>query len=221
VRLPWFWLCVVALLVPWLLAAGYLVTLPEEVLTTNLLVDDSFYFTVPARNFWLGLGLSFDGLETTNGVQTLWMLVTLALAGLISDPMTLLRSLVATSALCWLLSACGLYLALRRRSRASATFAAVGFLWAGVHGRLAFMGMENGLTALVSVTVLLVGIRVVRTGWSVRGCLVMGTAMAVFALNRTEGVLLGPIVAMPLLFGWLGATQPLPQRLYLVRSHPG
>lgn len=215
-RSPWFWLCVVALLVPWLLAAGYLVTLPEEVLTTNLLVDDSLYYTVPARNFWLGLGLSFDGLETTNGVQTLWMLVTLAVAGLISDPMTLLRSLVATSALCWLLAACGLYSALRRRSRASATFAAVGFLWAGVHERLAFMGMENGLTALVSVIVLLVGMRVVRTGWSARGCLALGTAIAVFALNRTEGVLLGPIVAVPLLFGWLGARQSLPQRLRLV-----
>lgn len=209
-------MCVVALLVPWLLAAGYLVSLPEEVLTTNLLVDDSLYYTVPARNFWLGRGLSFDGLETTNGVQTLWMLVTLALAGLISDPMTLLRSMVATSALFWLLAACGLYSALRRRSQASATFAAVGFLWAGVHERLAFMGMENGLTALVSVIVLLVGMRVVRNGWSVRGCLALGTAIAVFALNRTEGVLLGPVVGVPLLVGWLGATQSLPQRLRLV-----
>lgn len=188
----------------WLLAAGYLVGLPEEVLTTNLIVDDSLYFTVPARNFWLGRGLSFDGVELTNGVQTLWMLVTLLLAGLISDPMTMLRSLVLTSALCWLLAAIGIFRLLRPRSLAAAVFAANGFAWAGVHGRLAFMGMENGATALVSVIVLAVGIRVVQNGCTPRGCLALGAAIALCALNRTEGVLLGPIVAVPLLLGWLG-----------------
>lgn len=207
------WLCAIALLVPWLLAAGYLVTQPEEVLATNLLVDDSLYFAVPARNFWAGHGLSFDGIERTNGVQTLWMLVTLGLFGLIDDPLLQLRSLVATSALFWLLSAFGIHRLLRARSPGAALLAAVGFAWAGVHDRLAFLGMENGATALVSVMVLLAGNRVVRAGWSGRSCLLLGSAIALFALNRTEGVLLGPIAALPLVLGWLGADAPVRQRL--------
>lgn len=206
------WWAAALLIGSWLLAAGYLIGLPEEVFTTNLIVDDSLYFTVPARNFWLGRGLSFDGLELTNGVQTLWMLVTLGLAGVISDPMLLLRSLVATSALCWLLAGLGLYGILRQRSRAGAVFAANGFLWAGVHGRVAFMGMENGATALVAVLVLAVGARVVKNGWTARGCLALGAAIALCALNRTEGVLLGPMVAVPLLLGWLGGEQSLATR---------
>ena len=49
-----------------------LVGLPEQLLVTHLLVDDAFYYAVPARNLLAGLGYSFDGLEPTNGVQTLW-----------------------------------------------------------------------------------------------------------------------------------------------------
>lgn len=211
----WRLLGVVALILPWLLTAGYLVTLPEVVLTTNLLVDDSLYYTVPARNFWAGNGLSFDGLEATNGVQTLWMLVMLAVAGLVSDPLTLLRVQIAVAGACWLLASCGLFALLRGRSVAGATVAAVGFAWAGMHQRLAFMGMENGLVALLSVGFLLAGARVAARGWTRRGALGVGLAIALVALARTEGVLLGPVVGIGLLLGFFGAPGRLVERARL------
>lgn len=204
------------LLLPWLWAAGYLVTLPEEVFTTNLILDDSLYFAVPAQHFWQGHGLSFDGLELTNGVQTLWMLVTLALAFVCSEPLTLLRAMVATSALLWLVASLLLYPLLRGRSPAGAVLAAVGLAYCGVHGRLAFTGMENGVSALAGAMVLLVGSRAVASGWSRRGALLVGFAIAVFALCRTEAVLLGPLVGGALLFGWLGSERSLSERVRLL-----
>lgn len=43
------------------------------------LLDDSFYYFTIARNASAGLGLTFDGLTTTNGFHPLWMLILLLL----------------------------------------------------------------------------------------------------------------------------------------------
>lgn len=197
----------------WLWAWWRLVFLPEDVLVTNVLVDDALYFALPARHWWEGHGFSFDGLELTNGVQTLWALVCIALAGLFSEPLAMLRAMVGLSALCWLGAGFGLFALLRRRSMLAGVLAAVGFAWAGVHDRVAFQGMENGLHALVGVTVLLAGARAVRSGWSVRATLGLGVALALFGLSRTEGVLLGPMIALPMVFGWLGAPGAFARRV--------
>lgn len=189
----------------WLWAWWQLVFLPEDVLVTNVLVDDALYFALPARHWWEGHGFSFDGVELTNGVQTLWALVCIALAGVFSEPLSMLRAMVGLSALCWLLAGGGLFVLLRRRSLLAGMLAAVGFAWAGVHDRVAFQGMENGLHALVGVLVLLAGARAIGRAWSRGATLQLGVALALFGLSRTEGVLLGPIVAAPMVFGWLGA----------------
>ncbi|HEB53235.1 MAG TPA: hypothetical protein ENI87_08280, partial [bacterium] len=152
----------------WLSAWWRLTFLPEEVLVTNVLVDDALYFALPARHLWEGAGFSFDGLEPTNGVQTLWALVCIALAGLFDDPTSMLRAMVGLSGLCWLSAAIGLFAWLRPRSAAAAAFAAVGFAWCGVTGRVAFQGMENGLHALLGVLVLHAGTRAVASGWTRR-----------------------------------------------------
>lgn len=75
---------------------GSLVALLVEVLTAIPLVGDNFYYTVPARNFWLGMDLSPDGFEKANGVQALCTVVLLAGVDLTVDPVTMLLSLVAT-----------------------------------------------------------------------------------------------------------------------------
>lgn len=198
------WHLALLLLPLWSIAFWRLVSVPEEVLVSNVLVDDALYFALPAKHAVEGHGFSFDGIEPTNGVQTLWALCAVALAGVFADPTTMLRAMVGLSGLCWLGAAVGLYLLLRRRSEPAALFAAVGFAWCGVHRRMAFEGMENGLQALLCIAVLLAGARAVRAAWSVRATLSFGLSLAAFALGRTEGVLLALVVGAALMCGWLG-----------------
>lgn len=205
----------VVLVALWLWAWGRLVSLPEDVLVTNVLVDDAFYFALPARHWWQGHGFSFDGSELTNGVQTLWALVCIALAGCFSEPMAMVRAMVGLSGLCWLFAAGGLYTWMQPRTRPGALVAAVGMAWAGVYDRVAFQGMENGLHALVGVLVLHAGTRAAQAGWSSSRTLWLGTTLALFGLSRTEGVLLGPIVGVPLVLGWLGGGHDVRRRLLL------
>ncbi|MCK5944405.1 MAG: hypothetical protein KAI24_20625, partial [Planctomycetes bacterium] len=220
-RWPW-WLAGAAALL-WLWAWWGLVTLPEDVLVTNVLVDDAFYFALPARHWWQGHGFSFDGIEPTNGVQTLWALVCIVLAGVCSEPLTMLRAMVGLSGLCWFAAAVALGAWLWPRGRGGALLAAVGFAFCGVHDRVAFQGMENGLHALVGALVLLAGARAVRRRWSTSATLLLGLTLALFGLSRTEGVLLGPMLALPLVCGWLGADGSFARRVAtaLVLAAPG
>ena len=62
-------LCVVALFLPGLPAVGELLALAADVLPTFLVVGANSYYMVPARNFWLEIDWSPDGLEIANPVQ--------------------------------------------------------------------------------------------------------------------------------------------------------
>ncbi len=219
----WWWLVGAALGALWLWSWWRLVSLPEDVLVTSVLVDDALYFALPARHWWQGHGFSFDGLEPTNGVQTLWALVGIALAGLFSEPLAMLRAMVGLSALCWFAAALALFGWLRARAPVGAAVAAIGLAWSGVHDRVAFQGMENGLHALLGVLLLLACTRAVRCRWSTSATLLAGAMLALFGLSRTEGVLLGPMLALPLVCGWLGAPGAWTRRVgvALVLAVPG
>jgi hypothetical protein len=116
-----------ALIAAWTIAALRIVMAPAASLLTDVAIDDALYYTLPARHWWQGLGFSFDGLEPTNGVQTLWALVTLGLAGVVDDPTTMLRCQVAISGLAWAAAAVLLFAWLRPRNHAAALLASHGF----------------------------------------------------------------------------------------------
>src|SRR5690606_27261432 len=130
----------------------------EDAFVADVLVDDALYFMVPARHLWEGHGFSFDKSEVTNGVQALWALVAVAVTGLFEAPLTQLRVMVALSGVFWAGAAGLLYALLRRWSAVAAWTAMTGFTFAGVTGRVAFQGMENGLHAFLSAAVLVVGV---------------------------------------------------------------
>jgi hypothetical protein len=202
-----------ALIVAWAIGAFRIVSVPEESLVADVIIDDALYFALPARHWWQGLGFSFDGLEPTNGVQTLWALVTTVIAGVVADPTLMLRCMVAVSGLCWGAAALLLFGWLRPRSQAAALLASGGFAWCGLHNRLAFQGMENGLHALLGAVILVLGSRLERRGWTVGGTLGLGVALALFALSRTEGVLLAIVAGAALVFGWLQPALARTERL--------
>ena len=52
-----------------------LVTRSISYLLTNVLSDDSFYYFDIARSIVMGHGLTFNGVDPTNGFHPLWLLV--------------------------------------------------------------------------------------------------------------------------------------------------
>jgi hypothetical protein len=187
----------------WLLAAVLLVGKPEHVFVSDVIVDDAIYFAAPARHLLDGYGYSFDKLEPSNGVQALWALVTLLLATLFEDRLLLLRAMALVSGLCWLASAGVLFGTMRAHSRSAAWIGFCGLAAAGLSQRLAFQGMENGLHALLSALVLGSGLRWVRRGYSRAATLELGVLLALFAMSRTEGVLLALVIGAARCFGLL------------------
>lgn len=95
----------VSLVVGVLFALAQLVTtaaLPPGALLSSF-TDDYYYYHVVARNFVNGAGLSFDGIEATNGFHPLWFAVVATLRAVMDDTATLL----AVKTLCALLPLAG------------------------------------------------------------------------------------------------------------------
>ena len=179
-----------------------LVTLHESRFVGGVIVDDALYFLKPARHFVEGHGFSFDGVYRSNGVQTLWALMTIAVAWSVPDDFTAMRALCLLSGLMWLAAGVLLYRGLAESSRRFATLVACGWLMAGFTDRIAFQGMENGLAGLLFAALVVYG---VRLGSAVRErpphLRLLGFLVALFTLCRTEYGLLAVFLFFWVLLG--------------------
>ena len=112
--------------------------------------DDAFYYFVPARNIAQGLGVTFDGITTTNGFHPLWLLVNVPVFALFkADPIQPLRVVVMLLATLHAGSAVLLYRLLKRSVGTPAAQIAALF-WAfspSIHSLTAKGGIESGLNA--------------------------------------------------------------------------
>ena len=57
----------------------------DELASRGMLVDDAYFYSVMARNFWELGSLTLDGTMSTNGVQPLWMIVQIVLVKVFSQ----------------------------------------------------------------------------------------------------------------------------------------
>jgi hypothetical protein len=176
-------------------------------LMSNLLVDDAFYYAVPARHVIEGKPFGFDGERPANGVQPLWAAVVVGLAALVRDDLLLARCMAGASALCWFLAAVVLFRALRTCGRWLALLAAVGWALAAFGDRIAFQGMENGLHALLAALLLRFGMRHLRSVDECRSSasfyLGLGLLLSLFTLCRVDSGLLGLLIGAGVLLGWI------------------
>lgn len=62
---------------------------------THRSTDDSYYYYNVARHIVAGHGITFDGINETNGFHPLWMLLLLPVFWLFSDPVVALRAVFA------------------------------------------------------------------------------------------------------------------------------
>lgn len=171
-------------------------TQPGDFVVKHLVLDDAVYYAVPARHFVEGSGYSFDGIHRTNGVQPLWAMVVTLLAALVRDDLTLLRTTALLSGLLWLTGGVILFRFLRPFG-SLASFAAVGFLVAGLEMRLGLSGMENGLQVTLLALLLHAWRRLEESplddeGWR-RRALCCGLLLLGLCLNRIEF----PVLAIP------------------------
>lgn len=188
------WCAVVAFL--W---GGYqLVTLPEPAFAANVIIDDALYFLVPAQHLIEGQGFSFDGHYLTNGVQTLWALITVGVAWLVPDTLTAMRAMSALSAAFWLAAGLLVWFGLRRVHRGVALFVACGWLMSAFTDRVAFQGMENGVHGMLFAAILVIACRARRSVPYV----MLGVLCAFFGLARTESVLLAVLLCLAFFFGY-------------------
>ncbi len=156
---------------------------PQEAVLGWYSSDDAFYYYKIARNVTDGLGVTFDGINRTNGFHPLWMLVCVAVFWLARIDLFLpLRVLMLVSAAFNLGTALLLFRLLRKYVPAeAAAFAAV--LWAflpAVQAVVVQGGMEASVSAFFLMLLFYLGVewhakRDVRS-WALLG-LVAGLAI--------------------------------------------
>ena len=128
----------------------YIASLPTNSLMKWYASDDGFYYFKVAANITQGLGVSFDGINLTNGFHPLWMLVCIPIFALARFDLILpLRILVLVSALLNIGTAILIFRILRKFIN-SWTAAAMGVFWVflpSIHGAVAQNGMESTISA--------------------------------------------------------------------------
>lgn len=145
-----------------ILVGSLLVALPAfgplNNLLANYVVDDSFYFLLPALNYGNGAGISFDGIHATNGFQPLWMFLLLPLGVFIDDRLLMLRSALVFQALLFAAAvAVVVWAALRHQRWITALLFPVIALLFGLRHDLNTSFVTNGLESALFFLMLALG----------------------------------------------------------------
>jgi len=182
---------------------------PNEWITSNLTVDDT-YLALRIAQGWAEHGFpTFDGIHRTNGFQPLWGLILWVLAAATSGPDELLRAALLLTAGCnlaagWTLARVARVLMPHRPSDAW-----VAALWAGymLTGRPSLIALENGLLAMIVTLVLRGVVELVRRPGKGpppvprRFWLAIGLGLAAMVWTRLDAAVLAA-AALSGLAGW-------------------
>lgn len=176
---------------------------------TDIVVDDALYYLLPAQHFVAGHGFAFDGIHRSNGVQPLWAMVSVAIAGCSSDWHTAIRLACAISGLSWIGAGLVLFGTCRRQWPGAGLLLLVLWLLASTWRHLGSFGMENGLHGLLFASLLALALRTRAAAEPrVAPFARLGLLAGLFGLSRTEAALAAPLLAVAVLIGWLGELRP-------------
>ena len=164
--------------------------------------DDAFYYYKCALGLWQEGFVTFDGFTPTNGVQPLWFLVNVALAG----PLVLLQRedllpqvAVAFSALLAIATQQALYGALRAVLRVPIVRAAAAFILGGTTF-FGFDGMEGTLSVFLAVLTIAYLAYVYFEGVALSPTLLALLSLALFLARIDHALLLVLLYAFALGF---------------------
>ena len=162
---------------------------PLATLLGDIIIDDAFYYLVPAQNFLQGIGTSFDGLNLTNGYHPLWMLF--AIVGSWLAPAALeMYLLPLMSGVFYLLGAAALSLFLfpQRSVFEKAVLFAV-FCFNFYIFKIFLSGMENGLNFFILSLMLIFLQNHFAASPSPRKFYILGGMLGLLALSRVDHIL--------------------------------
>lgn len=140
----------VLLFVVVVVAQIYVVFAPSKSLLNWFTTDDAFYYFKVARNITEGKGITFDGINPTNGFHPLWMLICIPLFTLARlDPFLPLRGVILVSILLSAGTSVLIYQILRRVISLEASLLAAVFyaFYKSIHFTVVEGGMESGISS--------------------------------------------------------------------------
>jgi hypothetical protein len=181
----------------------YVIFVPTNSLMNWFSSDDSFYYFKVAQNIVAGKGVTFDGINPTNGFHPLWMLVCIVVFAIFNG--NLIQPLHALVVVATLMSAASTFLVFRVTRKYLSEWVALlaATCWAfliPIHSAVVENGLETGLNALM--TLLLINLVVdwdiawkegkdkpAQLWW-------IGVAAALVVLSRLDNVFLVGMVGL-------------------------
>ncbi|HZU86285.1 MAG TPA: hypothetical protein VFF78_02305, partial [Anaerolineaceae bacterium] len=194
--------------------------------------DDAFYYFKVAQNVVDGQGITFDGINRTNGFHPLWMLICLPVFAIAQGDLILpLRLIILISGTLTAFSSLLLF-RLLKRWLPPALNALVMIFWAFypyLHQSITRQGMETGLSSFFILLTLYLLSRLEtnreQCGYPLRDVLGVGLSAALMVLSRLDNIFLAGFAGLWLLWRsptWQNAPRPvrifLPLDMFLVSA---
>lgn len=162
-------------------------------LITELIPDDAFYYFVISRNTALGRGISFDGINPTNGIHPLWMVLLVPVFALLEGAASV-RAPLLIGALFDVVAGLLIYLVLRNSLRRAGLIAVpVAFvvfsmwMFSPFAIRQSLNGLETSLNLLLLTTVIFLMMRLKVANLS--SVIVVSAIWGLVLLSRTDTIL--------------------------------
>lgn len=177
--------------------------------------DDAFYYFKVAQNISEGRGVTFDGINPTNGFHPLWMLVCIPIFALARIDIILpLRIVVLVSGVISAFTGLLIHRLVRKTLSEQAAMLAASY-WVfdrSIHYSVTMFGLETGLTALMMCSLLL-AISNLKTGEPLthRQTIVLGLLASGMVFSRLDTIFIALLAGVWILL--LGT--PMRTRLIL------
>ena len=162
-------------------------------LITELIPDDAFYYFAISRNTALGRGISFDGINPTNGIHPLWMVLLVPVFALVEGAASV-RAPLLIGALFDVAAGLLIYLVLRNSLRRAGLIAVpVAFvvfsmwMFSPFAIRQSLNGLETSLNLLLLTTVIFLMMRLEVANFS--SVIVVSAIWGLVLLSRTDTIL--------------------------------
>lgn len=171
---------------------------------SHVLADDAFYYFTIARNLADGLGPTFDGLAPTNGFHPLWQFLLVPIWWVPTTDLWIPVRMALTVTLVLDLASGGLIHRLVSRYADARTAALATTLWF-LSPLTFFLGLRGMEASVSTLAILLVFLALPRDGATLRRSTVLGLAVGLAGLARTDNLVsVGLAVAVTLLLPGAG-----------------
>ena len=187
-----------------MIASLYVALSPANSLTNWYNNDDGFFYFKVAQNIVAGHGVTFDGINATNGFHPLWMLICIPVYALIKgDLITPLRVIVILFGIMQSVSMVVIYRLFVKRLSSLLSFLLTmtfGFSWM-VYSNTFTGGLESALSFMLVVILIWKGISYrYSKNKSAKHLIIVGIISALTVLSRLDNLIFVSFFGMWLVF---------------------